>query len=618
MNKKLSLSLILLISTAITPAMGGVINVGGVGLSGSFTLKGSSSVTSDGVELKNGSSLTGKDLTIQGKSGSETARSKGMITVESGASFETDSLSADKGNTSGNGGALNNKGTFTQKTTGSYTDNKAKEGGAVYNEGTASFKGETSFSSDSADEGGALYNKKGTNGNSEKGQVTFEKKATFENNKATGTNSKGGAVYNAGDLTFSDSAAFTGNNASTSNGQGGALYNEGKVTFNGENTFEKNEAENSGGAIYNASDSIDMKGTNVFKDNKSKSAEGGAVLNNGSITFDGVTEFTGNQASGSIHDNIRGGAVSNHKDLTIKGTSSTFKNNKSEHGGAIYNNDYKHNGTTLNADLKIETENNLFEGNIANGSTYKDSSEKEIKNSNGGAIWNGAGKITITGHSQFKSNQADLGGAISNSGTMTLGESVFEGNKASVEGGAVLNGTNGSNLEFTDSVKFSKNESNLGGAVSNIGKLTMKDAEFTENKATSNGGAVFNNDGAEFNITDSATFTDNQGTFGGAVTNFGNMTMADATFKNNKSNNEAGGALVNGAGNRNGTLTFTGNVLFQDNTAEGLGGAIFNRTRSAADAQKQNVELKGDEGKITFEGEVEFKGNKNFLCNYCN
>jgi predicted outer membrane repeat protein len=75
------------------------------------------------------------------------------------------------------------------------------------------------------------------------------------------------------------------------------------------------------------------------------------------------------------------------------------------YGGAIYN----YTGTlTIN--------HSTFDSNSA---------------SSGGAILNDAGTLTIN-NSTFKSNSAYKGGAIYNAGTLTIAESIFTGNTASI------------------------------------------------------------------------------------------------------------------------------------------------------------------------------------------
>lgn len=169
---------------------------------------------------------------------------------------------------------------------------------------------------------------------------------------------------------------------------------------------------------------------------------------------------------------------------------------------------------------------------------------------------------------------ADDGGAICNSGTLTLHACTFNNNQAFREGGAIYNsGT----LTMTN-CHFDKNEANnynqaqpmgQGGAVYNAGILTMSDCEFSTDIAAVSGGAVFNAN--QMNVYD-CTFTYDQAGYGGAIYNKGSLWVLDSfnQFTSNKAITGAGGAIYNG-----GSATVV-NAFFSDNTTAASGGAIAN------------------------------------------
>jgi len=141
-----------------------------------------------------------------------------------------------------------------------------------------------------------------------------------------------------------------------------------------------------------------------------------------------------------------------------------------------------------------------------------------------------------------------------------------------------------------------------GGAIGNVGVLTVKDCTFKDNTATSDGGAI-SNDGVL--TVNKSTFTGNTATGangdGGAIYNQPmGFTLIGSTFTGNSANYE-GGAVYNDGGALNQPVkisgnTFTGNKAFyggaiyndydaimtvtdsnfKDNTHGGVGGAIFN------------------------------------------
>ena len=107
-----------------------------------------------------------------------------------------------------------------------------------------------------------------------------------------------------------------------------------------------------------------------------------------------------------------------------------------------------------------------------------------------------------------------------------------------------------------------------GGAIMNLGKLTITDVNFADNAVASYGGAIYNN-GGTVTITN-ANFTNNSATFGlgGAIDNTGTLAIVGSTFT-------GGNAFQGGAiDNRSGSLAVT-NSTFTSNIAI-MGGAIFN------------------------------------------
>ena len=134
-----------------------------------------------------------------------------------------------------------------------------------------------------------------------------------------------------------------------------------------------------------------------------------------------------------------------------------------------------------------------------------------------------------------------VGGGIDNSGTLTVTNSTFFGNKiGNCTSGSVCGGA--------------------GGAIYNGGRSTIRNSTFSGNSA----GAGLDNIG-----------------YGGAIENEGSMTVNRSTFSGNSvDGGGSGGAISNGAISTRGTLTVTDST-FSGNGAghDGQGGAIFNFDR---------------------------------------
>jgi CSLREA domain-containing protein len=214
----------------------------------------------------------------------------------------------------------------------------------------------------------------------------------------------------------------------------------------------------------------------------------------------------------------------------------------------------------------------------------------------GGAISN-SGTLVIT-NSVFSGNDAYYyGGGISNSGTLTIANSTFSGNTAGRGGGGIYldggtltitsstfssNSASGGegggisvfsgSLTITDST-FSHNSASLGsggGIYNTVGTLTITNSTFLEN--TSNfgeGGGIYNN----YSLTvKSSTFTSNGAGSGGGIFNSGSyLTVANCTFSGNNASANGGGVLNTDHGD-----LIVVNSTFSGNSASGSGGSINN------------------------------------------
>ncbi len=173
-------------------------------------------------------------------------------------------------------------------------------------------------------------------------------------------------------------------------------------------------------------------------------------------------------------------------------------------------------------------------------------------------------ELTITGC--IDEDYVKVGGAIINLGELTITNSTFHGNSAE-DGGAIINS---GELTITNST-FRSNSAKYGGGISNYkGIVTITNSSFSNNSVAENGGAIFNT--GKMNITNS-TFRGNSakdGIFGrgGALANAeGTVTITNSSFSNNSA--EDGGAIEIWVF---GKLTIT-DSSFSNNSAED-GGAI--------------------------------------------
>lgn len=149
----------------------------------------------------------------------------------------------------------------------------------------------------------------------------------------------------------------------------------------------------------------------------------------------------------------------------------------------------------------------------------------------------------------LRNGRALRGGAIRNSGALTISNSDFSANSAINEAGAIYHGGSG--------------------------PLNVTNSRFTDNTAMSTvgvgGGALFVGPSTIVTVTASVFSGNNAAFAGGAVGNYGGtLTVVNSTFSGNHSDKD--GAAIYNAGT--GTLSVMG-TTFSGNTASNSGGGIY-------------------------------------------
>ena len=515
--------------------------------------------------------------------------------------------------------------------------------------GNSTFYNNRTFSGlDSTVSGGAIdiqakYEATAGHGSDFVGTMT----ADFVNNSITNTNTSdaglGGALHIWGPYAGIETlnSNFINNHItynSTKSG-GGALaigegWNQGEATvglINGNfiNNYIDAPSANFGGAIYYEGSSFgDGEITSIGQDplHTAKfvgnhilgTGQGGAIyaVNKiGSIYAD----FIGNYIAG-LYDNSKGGAISLGSTSNEKNVGSITgdfignyitgsQSNSTAWGGAIYNNNIV---GSITGDF------------IGNYVVFSGTSNNDIYNA-GGAIYNTGTITTLT--SNFIGNYANsknvYGGAIYNTGTITTLSGKFIENDAYVNsqygynavGGAIANKNNGVIQNISgDFIRnkahsfYTSNSSMMarGGAIYNEGaKIGTINANFIENEAQREAGAIYNNGNSSNNNgigTISGNFIKNRvtgeiarDTKGGAIFNEGTIGDITANFTsnstqtqsdNNQYYNAFGGAIANnGSDSTLGDITgvFDGNSSVHNfakvetgNYYGAFGGAIYN------------------------------------------
>ena len=369
-----------------------------------------------------------------------------------------------------------------------------------------------------------------------------------------------GAAYRLGDdnkgvsSASVDSCTFINNTASN---QGGAVYEggkTGKATLDIKNsTFTNNSAKKEGSAIYSG-DNLNIDDDTTFTNNMVYMYYTG-TLNIGEIkTFTDLQKAI-NMVEGDIHlssnvtmlaseaDNFVNGIVVDHL-VNLKCDGFTINANNL---GRIFN-------VTSTAD-KL----NIYNANLINGNA-------DI----GGAIYN-TGSVYAYNTNFINNTAATMGGAVFNNGTLTIQKCIVDNNDITKRtssdsedygGAAIYNWYDSTlfikNSTISNNLKNYKNGDYVVGAVTSLGKTIISQNSYFVNNSGRWGGALAATGGVSGSAintidVDGTKFVNNTALYGGAMFVWAsNYTISNSVFDNNSAfgkgdmspNNNNGGALV--------------------------------------------------------------------------
>ncbi len=488
-------------------------------------------------------------------------------------------------------------------------------------------------------DGGAIYNAGGTIDDIKGDFINnyVSSTVTSHNLPDTGSNASGGAIAGSAKnitgnfisnhasailtLTTDSDFDYTSNHV---NALGGAIYNlvgnisgnfiknyASAVSTNTGSSSIKNEA--TGGAIiiydttYNKNitgDFINNYASAVLTNTGASSsisnvASGGAIYNSGTIT-ENITDKQTFTVNKYIATNGTTGETITYWDKSDK----TNINNYLSQGKKLIISEYTRNSTVPETSQNSwQTSWQSIQNNIANGTYITEDPTSDLTYND---YWHAEGGLvntSFTGNyakASGNDNSTAYGGAIHNIGT--IGEITGDGftdnyalaisDYAKGIGGAIFNeGTIGSIIGgFTNNYALATGTETIGwgGAIYNNGTITIKDSSFTGNAATTDGGAIYNDNTINL-IADSAnvTFSDNKigvtpvfdaddkvtGVTGGTLNDIYNGGILNLSAKEGKNisftgtitdaDTPAGTTTIGGTYDDNGTTkTYTGAVNF--------------------------------------------------------
>lgn len=278
---------------------------------------------------------------------------------------------------------------------------------------------------------------------------------------------------------------------------------------------------------------------------------GGAVRGVAGSTIELLeTEFSGNQALGGA--NAHGGAIDTGGDLTMAVWNMFFQNFSAGSGGAV---------------------------RVGGAATVADAVFQENRSAvTGGAVRTlGGGAGSSFERTDFRDNDSQgTGGAMDLRAPALVRECTLEGNEAFAVGGAL--GVQAP--VYVEGCVLRRNRSNSGGGAANVaagGVLTVVDTLMEANTAATSGGAITNSSVCRvYHSTLAGNIANGLAAAelgGGAIYNFGNLEMVNATVSMNAAPNGLGGGILNLTGG-NANLA---HVTIAENRAQ-AGDSIVNGT----------------------------------------
>jgi CSLREA domain-containing protein len=189
------------------------------------------------------------------------------------------------------------------------------------------------------------------------------------------------------------------------------------------------------------------------------------------------------------------------------------------------------------------------------------------------------------------------GAGISNTGTLSLINSVVAGNSAVMGGGGIVNfGTLGGTLRLINST-VSDNSGEVGGGINNIdGTLTLTQSRVSNNNSVEVGGGINNNGSAARLTLTNSTVSRNSADGGGGIENTGGIiTLTNSTVTGNTATSFGGGIS-----NRLGGATVIGSTV-SDNSSNFIAAGILNlegRLNLTNSTVSRNSAASGDGGGI--------------------
>jgi predicted outer membrane repeat protein len=554
--------------------------------------------------------LGANNLTINGNSNQ-------VFAINPDVTMEMDAFAIANGS-SDRGGGIYNQGTLTL-THMHLHKNSAIDGGGIFNEGNLTLI-QSRLSENSATQGGGLLNDftativnstLDSNFASAGGGILNQKMLTVTNSTLSGnsTNTDGGGILNRGTLT-SVSNTITLNiadNDQDGSGGGGGIYNTTEGSTTSINTIIAANLDRSdpskGSNQPDVRGYFSSQGYNLIGNQASSVGFGGTgdlldvAPKLGTLqSYDGVTLI---HALLPTSPAVDAGGVSPADSFDLNGNGNVIESFPYDQRGVGFSrvlNGRIDMGAVESTPLMNLTVDNLedeLDDNFAPGDLSLREALAVILP--GGNITFAAtmqGTLTLTMGELVVNRNMSIAGldptvltlsadhgsrifSITNNATVNLSKLTLADGFTTGSGGAIANAI-GSTLTLDDMV-LKNNQAEQGGAIANFGTLTVTGSLITDNIATNRGGGIYS-DGKRLTIQNSTLWT-NAATLGGGLFNINQSAIDSSTFFGNTAT-FSGGGIYNGAAlpivpPTPPRLTLS-NVTLSNNYAKGEGGGLHN------------------------------------------
>jgi IPT/TIG domain-containing protein/polymorphic membrane protein len=442
------------------------------------------------------------------------------------------------------GGGIRSVGGSTLTLTNTTVSNNfAQEGGGVWSNGTLTISASTFF------------------GNSGGNGVSIPPGGSLD----------GGAIYVNGPSTaVIVNSTFSGNTAKS----GGAAVASAGTTDISNSTFSDNSTDLGGGTLSALGHTLRLKG-NILSNFLNCDASGGTISSSGyNVSTDATCSLNGQDDISSVAAGLDPAGLQDNggptKTIALL-SSSTAKDRIPASCTALDN-------TTLATDQRGTTrpqgtncDGGSFELNQASSFTVTNTNDSGAGSLRQAILDANAATTGVTINFDLTTYPATI---MLTSGTLNIAQNVaIHGPGASdltIDGNhnrQILSIASGKNVSVSG-LTFANGNNDNGGAVFNSGNLTVAESVFTGN-TSAQGGAIDNFFGATLTVTDSTFSGNSASVLGGGIFNFATATVTRSTFSNNTLSSEAAGVY------NQGTMTIV-NSTFAGNQANNGGGALEN------------------------------------------